>query len=393
MVKAKSDSLWTRTFLLLCAAQFLGYAQHFMLAPVLPLFVTQLGGSPFIVGAVLACFAATSVIVRPLVGHWADRWSEAGVMITGLLFQAASIFLCFIPFIPAAALANGLRGIGWAGLNTGGYSMLALISPETKRGAASGLYSGVQSSAQILFPPVALWLLYASFGGYATVFGVTALFCLAGAVTGFLMAPPASPERSRATADASQWWREIFHFIEPEILLPSILLFWLNLSLPALTNFIILYAQELGIGQFGAYFVVVGATSMLGRPLLGRLSDRIGRARAVAAGFSFQVLALVAITVVSNLAGVIICGSLYMLGNAIGSSTTLALAVERANPQRRGKQMATFSVAYPLSYGVGSMIIGSAVQSAGYGGMFYMMAAVQVVGLIFAMLKAADLRR
>jgi MFS family permease len=310
-----------------------------------------------------------------------------------LLFQAASIFLCFIPFIPAAALANGLRGIGWAGLNTGGYSMLALISPETKRGAASGLYSGVQSSAQILFPPVALWLLYASFGGYATVFGVTALFCLAGAVTGFLMAPPASPERSRATADASQWWREIFHFIEPEILLPSILLFWLNLSLPALTNFIILYAQELGIGQFGAYFVVVGATSMLGRPLLGRLSDRIGRARAVAAGFSFQVLALVMITVVSNLVGVILCGSLYMLGNAIGSSTTLALAVERANPQRRGKQMATFSVAYPLSYGVGSMIIGSAVQSAGYGGMFYMMAAVQVVGLIFAMLKAADLRR
>jgi MFS family permease len=393
MIKDKSDSLWTRTFLLLCAAQFLGYAQHFMLAPVLPLFVTQLGGSPFIVGAVLACFAATSVMVRPLVGHWADRWSEAGVMIAGLLFQAASIFLCFIPFIPAAALANGLRGIGWAGLNTGGYSMLALISPETKRGAASGMYSGVQSSAQILFPPVALWLLYASFGGYAVVFGVTALFCLAGAVTGFLMAPPSSPERSRYTADTSQWWREIFHFIEPEILLPSILLFWLNLSLPALTNFIILYAQELGIGQFGAYFVVVGATSMLGRPLLGRLSDRIGRARAVAAGFSFQVLALLAITVVSNLVGVIICGSLYMLGNAIGSSTTLALAVGRANPQRRGKQMATFSVAYPLSYGVGSMIIGSAVQAAGYGGMFYMMAAVQVVGLIFAMLKAADLRR
>ena len=55
--------------------------------------------------------------------------------------------------------------------------------------------------------------------------------------------------------------------------------------------------------------------------------------------------------------------------------------------------MATFSVAYPLSYGIGSMIIGSAVQAAGYAGMFYMMAAVQVVGLIFAMLKAEDLRR
>jgi predicted MFS family arabinose efflux permease len=89
----------------------------------------------------------------------------------------------------------------------------------------------------------------------------------------------------------------------------------------------------------------------------------------------------------------IVCGTLYMLGNAIGSSTALALAVERAHPQRRGKQMATFSVAYPLSYGVGSVIIGSAVQAAGYAGMFYLMAGVQMAGLIFAALKSAALRR
>ena len=81
------------------------------------------------------------------------------------------------------------------------------------------------------------------------------------------------------------------------------------------------------------------------------MSFKIGRARSVATGFSLQVLGLFFFTVVSDLIGIIVCGVLYMLGNAIGSSTTLALAVERADPQRRGKQMATFSVAYPLSYG------------------------------------------
>src|SRR5512134_708187 len=96
-----TDTIWTKTFILLCAAQLLCYAQHFMLAPVLPLFLTQLGAAPFVVGIVLACFAITSVIVRPLVGHWADRSSEAGVMISWLLFQAASIFRFFIPFILA----------------------------------------------------------------------------------------------------------------------------------------------------------------------------------------------------------------------------------------------------------------------------------------------------
>src|SRR5678816_4050137 len=85
MTVKKSESIWTRTFLLLCSAQFLGYAQHAVLTPVLPLYVTHLGGSPFMVGLVLAAFAATSVVVRPVVGHWADRWNEAGVMVSGLV--------------------------------------------------------------------------------------------------------------------------------------------------------------------------------------------------------------------------------------------------------------------------------------------------------------------
>ena len=391
MAQQQIDTIWTRTFMLLCAAQLFGYAQHFMLAPVLPLFLTELGAAPFVVGIVLACFAITSVLVRPLVGHWADQSSEAGVMISGLLFQAVSIFLCFIPFIPATALANGLRGIGWAGLNTGGYSLLALISPEKKRGAASGLYSGVQSSAQILFPPFALWLLYAPFGGYRLVFGITAIFSLAGALTGWAMASSVIHSKSRGAAAVSNWWREIFHFVEPEILLPSLLLLWLNLALPAITNFSILYAKELGITDFSLYFVVIGATSMLARPLLGRLSDRIGRARSIAAGFGLQIIALLAITFVSDLSGVILCGTTYMLGNAIGSSTTLALAVERADPVRRGKQMATFSVAYPLSYGVGSLITGSAIDLAGYLGMFLLLAAIQAAGLLFACAKANSL--
>ncbi len=387
------DTIWTRTFVLLCASQLLGYAQHFMLAPVLPLFLTQLGAAPFVVGLVLACFAVTSVIVRPLVGHWADHSSEAGVMIAGLLFQAASIFFCFIPFIPAAALANGLRGIGWAGLNTGGYSLLALISPEKKRGAASGLYSGVQSSAQILFPPFALWLLYANFGGYRLVFVVTAIFSLAGALAGWAMASTVNrPAKLGSAAASTGWWREIFHFVEPEILLPSLLLLWLNLGLPAITNFSVLYAKKLGIANFAAYFVVIGATSMLGRPLLGRLSDRIGRGPSVAAGFAFQALALLLINLMTNLVGMIFCGAIYMLGNAIGSSTTLALAVERADPKRRGKQMATFSIAYPLSYGVGSIITGAAIDLAGYTGMFLLLAAIQAAGLAFIVSKQAGNR-
>jgi MFS family permease len=290
-------------------------------------------------------------------------------------------------------LANGLRGIGWAGLSAAGYTLLATSAPEARRGEASGYYSGVQGSATILFPAVALWLIYAPFGGFGVVFGAAVALAVMGAAVGALV-PRYIPRavHRKHLGDSAPWWRELFSFVDRDILPPSVMLFCLNLSFPAVSAFIVLYAQELGVEHFGWYFVVTGTTSLFARPLLGRASDRIGRSRSIAAGFIAQIAALVLFVTVSSLPGMIVVGILFMLGNAIGSSTTLALALERANPQRRGKAMATFSVAYPLSYGVGSLLIGSAAEMLGYVGMFLFAAALGGLGLVFAFLKATQLK-
>ncbi|MBI2987394.1 MAG: MFS transporter [Deltaproteobacteria bacterium] len=389
----KLDSIWTPTFALLCLAQFLGYAPHHMLTPTFPLYVTHLGGSPFVVGLVLASFAVTSVLFRPLIGYWVDRWNEVGVLVSGLLFQGASILLCFIPMVEATMLANGLRGIGWAGLNTGGYSLLALSAPVERRGEASGYYSGVQGSATILLPAVALWLIDAPLGGFKVVFVAAAALAVIGAGVGMALgryAPrvghlpqPGSP---------SSWWVEIFSLLEREVLLPSALLFCLHVSLTAATSFVVLYAREIGIGGLGSYFVVSGATSLLSRPLLGRVSDRIGWGRSLVAGFTLQTAALCLLAVVSSLAELLISGVLYMLGSAIGTSTTLALAMERANPQRRGRAMATFSVAFPLSGGIGALLTGSAVELAGYFWMYLIVAGLGTLGLVLTLASWSNLK-
>ncbi|MBI2357582.1 MAG: MFS transporter, partial [Deltaproteobacteria bacterium] len=300
MAKTKPDSIWTPAFALLCLSQFAGYAPHYLLMPTFPLYVTHLGGSPFVVGLVLASFAVTSVLFRPPIGYWADRWNEVGVLVSGQLFQAASILLCLIPVVEAAMLGNGLRGIGWAGLNTGGYSLLASSAPTERRGEASGYYSGVQSSATILFPAVALWLIDAPLGGFKVVFVVGAALAAIGAGAGIALgryAPRAA--RARRPDGPSSWRVEIFSLVEREVLLPSGLVFCFNLSLPAVTSFVVLYAREIGIGNLGLYFVVSGTTSLLSRPLLGRVSDRVGRGPSLAAGFALQIVALCMLPAVS----------------------------------------------------------------------------------------------
>lgn len=187
MAAPKSQSLWTPVFALLCCAQFFGSAQHALLQPTFPLYITSLGGTPFQVGLVLACFAVTSVVFRPLIGGWADQWSEAGVSVCGLSLLSAAMLVCFIPFAGATMFANALRGIGWAAMSAAGYSLLALSAPPQRRGEASGYYSGVQASGTILLPALALWLIDAPFGGFHVVFVVAIALAAIGASTSVIL--------------------------------------------------------------------------------------------------------------------------------------------------------------------------------------------------------------
>lgn len=389
----RPQTLWTRTFLLLCTAQFFGSAQHALLQPTFPLYITSLGGTPFQVGLVLACFAVTSVVFRPLIGAWADSWSEPGVSMCGLGLLAVAVLFCFIPLAPATMLANALRGLGWAAMSAAGYSMLALSAPPDRRGEASGYYSGVQASGTILLPAVALWLIAAPFGGFRVVFALAVALAAIGACASARLKRllPEKTQQSHA-GKLGSWWREIVSVLDREIILASILSFLSHVTFPALGSFLVLYARDLAIENLGWFFVASGVTSLLSRPLLGRISDSVGRGRALFACFLLQSVALIALAFSTTLTALIISGVLYMLGLAMSSSTTLAIAMEQAKPERRGRAMGTFSIALPLSNGVGALLCGSIVQVFGFAPMYLAGAAIAAGGLAITAVNRARLK-
>src|SRR3972149_1546336 len=282
MTNSKPESIWSGALALLCFDEFVGYALHAVLQATFPLYITHLGGAPLVVGLVIASFGVTSVISRPILGYWADRWSVTGVMILGFVAQAASLSLCLIPFAGATMFANGLRGIGWSGMNTGAYTLLAISAPSERRGEASGYFGSAQSAATVLLPAVALWVIEARFGGFHAAFILAMSLVLAGAGVGYALSreiPPA-PRGSGSESTKSRG-REIISVFDRSVVLPAALTFLLHLPAPCLTSYIVLYARDIGVGDFGWYYVVIGATSMLARPLLGRVSDKIGCGRAL----------------------------------------------------------------------------------------------------------------
>jgi len=216
---------------------------------------------------------------------------------------------------------------------------------------------------------------------------------LLGAAAAYLLSREIAPRASAPqSASGEPWWREIINIFDRHILLAAGLLFTLHLSLPCLSSFVVLYARELGVGQFGWYYVVIGLTSTLARPLLGRLSDKIGGGPSLLLAFGLETAALLLMPAVNDLAGIIVAGSLWYLGSAIGGARILALAIEQAPAERRARAMASFSVAFPLSNGTGALLNGLVVDLAGYLWMYFVAAMLCAGGLVLTWKQWARLK-
>ncbi len=360
-----STTLATKPFILLCLAIALGYANHWVMVPVIPLYVHDLGGSVFVAGLAMLAFSAPSFIVRPFLGRVADKWNAGGVLGIGLMALAAGTLILLLPGLAILFVAMVLRGLGWAGLNTGGYTTLAMAAPMSRRGEAAGYYTSVLTGATIVFPVLGLWLIDGP-AGFQSVFLASTVFALLGLplALGLARRQGATNEASPIAADAGGG------LIDRGVLLATGLNLCTSLVSPALMAFMPLYAGSLGIANIGWFYVLSGITSIAIRPLLGRQSDAIGRGPSIAIGLAAQLIGLVFIVLADGLALILAGGFFATLGAALIGSATTALAMDLANPRFRGRAMATFSMSFQLGVGVGALIAGALADLAGLRAMY-----------------------
>ena len=369
--------LITKPFLLLCAAMFLGYANQWVVTPAIPLYVDDMGGSAFVAGLALLAFSLPSFTVRPFVGRLADRWNAAGVLALGLILLALGSVLFLVPLLVTVFVGNMIRGLGWAGLNTGGYTTLAMAAPAERRGEAAGYYTGVTASANIFFPALGLWIV-AEHGGFQLV----AMLSIAFGALGLPIALRLKRETPAAQEPRTARDPSAAGLIDRGVLLATGLNLCSNLVNPSVMAFLPLYARSLGIENIGFFYVVAGLTNIVVRPVLGRWADSIGRGPSIVLALLAQLLGLVLILAASGLTMILVGGVFFSIGNAIMGSTTTALAMDLANPRTRGQAMATFSISFQLGVGIGAILSGALIDWVSFAGMYVGSIVIVLLGLL-----------
>lgn len=374
-VPSVPSKLWTRAFILVLFGGFLSYASQQPINPIIALYVIHLGGSAATVGLVSAAFSAPSFILRPLVGRLCDSWSARGVFAGGCIISGLGSLVILVPSIPFVFLSQMLNGIGWAGLNTGSYTMVAEIAPHDRRGAASSYLQLARGSLGFYLPYVALKL--------KALEGFWLPFLLTG-IIGLLAAPTVLgvPERERLKQDATETARKLEpapaegwldRFFARQSLLGTTLLFLAMVTGPATNVFIILYAKHIGVSESGIAVLLLGRGffSIASQSILAGVSDRLGRAPVVAIGLSTTAASMVILGLAPNAYWLL----LGMITSTVSGSLTppalQAWAIDRSSPDQRGKAMATFSLSFQMGSFVGGIIGGFLIEIIGYRAFYF----------------------
>jgi MFS family permease len=362
------------------------HAAIYLLNTTLPVHVVALGGSKAQVGMLFSVSTGVSMILRPVVGGWTDRYGYRPVALPGVVALALTLAALDRAVSPVVVIAL-MAGLGLANglVATSAGVLVARASLLEQRGEALSIYYVASSVGFALGPPLG-FALYRAGGMRLDLMGAAALAALIGllawSITGAATLPVPGP-------------RPRFRFYSRRALPAAGALILNNIGHSSIYAFLPLYAMAHGLGgNIGWFYALFSAWIIVCRVLLRRASDRVGRARVIVPAMaliaaSFFVLAIPP-TVPSLAAAALLLGS----GVSVLYPTLLALLVDRTPEAERGLAIGTLSASFDVGIVVGSLAIGFIVEQTSYGVGFVVAALGAILGLAtFVMTEARHGRR
>lgn len=351
MDKPENGKLFTKNFILTSLSTFTLFTSFYFLLITLPFYIQKLGGSESEIGYIIGVFTISAVFLRPFIGREVDKHGRKKLLVAGMVVFFLSMMLYnYTNDVTSLLLLRILHGIGWGAVTTAASTLIADIAPPARRGEAMGIF-GMSSNVAMAIGPVLSMILLKAYD-FPVLFSVSAAIAL----ISLLLVLPISEKVVK---------RPETPLFSKEALFPSALMFTISLTYGSIVSFLPLFQEKQGIANAGIFFSVFAITLILVRALAGKLSDIKGRKFVIVPGMIIITLGLWFVATANSLTTFLAAALLYGLGFGLFHPTLMALLVDRVSPQGRGAAMGTFSAAFDLGIGVGSIIMGIVLQVAG----------------------------
>jgi len=377
----------SRSFTLLCTIGIFCFISYNMVRmPVLALFAESLGAGPERIGLIVSVSTLTGVFLKLPSGALSDIYGRRMLLHVGVIAFGLPPFL--YPLISDLNLLTTLRM--FHGLATAIFAPSALATVaelyRERRGAALGTYTACTQSGALLGPLIGGYLAYTA--GFSTAFVTAGVFgCIAVVIFYSLHLTPPPPrmqEKGLAPVLAELWKGFSAVARNRKVLITSSTDAAKMIANGALMAFLPLYGVSVGLnpGEVGLLFTVQALTSFFSKPIMGRVSDQVGRQPLIMIGLLICAGTFVCIPHISSFAVLLLLSAGFGYGEAVVSSSSSALVADSSEFKTLGAGMGMQGTIGDIGHASGPLLAGVLIAHMSYTGAFAIIAGIQLVAAL-----------
>ncbi|MDC8449843.1 MAG: MFS transporter [Nitrospira sp.] len=377
----------SRSFVLICTVGTFCFISYNMVRmPALSLFAESLGASPERIGLIVSVSTLTGVLLKLPSGALSDIYGRRFLLQIGVVAFGLPPFLYpFITNLDALTALRFLHGFATAIFAPSALATVAELYRE-RRGAALGTYTACTQSGSLLGPFLGGYLIHAA--GFSTAFVTAGVFGCIGMVLFYSLHLDVSVPQRREQGTAivlSEMWKGFAAVAQnKKVLITSVTDAAKMIANGALMAFLPLYGVSVGLnpGEVGILFTVQAFTSFFSKPIMGRISDRVGRQPLIILGLFICAATFVCIPHVSMFPVLLLLSAGFGFGEAVVSSSSSALVADSSEFKTLGAGMGMQGTIMDIGHASGPLLAGLLIARMSYGGAFMAIAGVQVAAAV-----------
>lgn len=375
----------------LCSVGFLARFSYALARnPVLPLFAMYLGAGPEAIGLAVGISTVTGIFFKLPAGALSDVIGRRRTMLAGLCFFAFVPFAYFfIHSYAALVIVRFLHGFATAVYGPVAMAVVADVAGERK-GEMLSWFSSVAIIGTLAGAPVG-GLIVSLMGGangttaatFHVVYGIVAVTGVASLLLGLKLL--LKEEAPAGAGFAARMWQFVSGIKEVagdrRVVAASAMEGVQNMTMGALEAFLPVYAVTVaGLSAFEAGLLWAGqvVTTMLAKPVMGRVSDRYGRRPLIVAGLLSCALPFALIPHLHGFWPLLSACLVFGFGEALVTSSSAAMVADLCKARHYGTAMGVFGTIFDVGHASGPILGGLLVGSLGYGRAFFLMALVLI---------------
>lgn len=374
-------------YILLCAVGLLTMVGSSLVNPLLSIFSKSLGASGLYIGLAVAGYWISRVFLEIPSGFILLRVGYYRLMVFGLLLIALGNLLCSFVSTPIQLiLARILSGLGPPFFFGVAMTYVINVSGAEHRGGAMGLFQGIEFLGSIVGSMMSGYTI--SILGFRSSFLLSSLIV----VGALLMLIPLSGLRARSRASEAppislSSMREVLG--SGNLLIACCVIFSeFILTQGVLFTVFPIYANEgvgLSLTEVGLLMGMRSIGHVVSVPIMGTVSDKIGRRPILIFGLAASSLLALALNMASSFLPLAIL--MFLLGITTGAIWIVSpvIAGESVSEPLRGVAIGTYRTSFDLGSVLGPIIMSSIMNDYGIPTCFYLSSALLLANLIPAL--------